>query len=216
MAAPHSILSVESADLPTIAEFLYSSKLKLTINRLLFKDWPNEVAQRQQYAQAVEGAFNDAKTESLKVVDVASGEIVGYLALTQKHPVIPKEPTNDDEKKEQSVPEAFNPDVLNAVRQAMAEITKGVATIDHYEVTYIYVRPSYRRLGIGAQLVQKAFDKARGAGVPLTVAAEPAAYDFFVKLGFKDTKYVDFDLSKWAPPHSGFGVFRLAGMVWSL
>jgi hypothetical protein len=59
------------------------------------------------------------------------------------------------------------------------------------------------------------FDRAKAEGVPLALCSEPAAYDFFVKLGFRDTRHVDIDLSKWAPAYSGFGMFRLAGMIWS-
>lgn len=80
-------------------------------------------------------------------------------------------------------------------------------------MTYIFVNPSSRGQGIGARLVREAVERAKAAGVPLTVSVEPAAYDFFGKLGFKDTRHVDFDLSKWAPSYSGFGVFRLAGMI---
>ncbi|KAH6972181.1 acyl-CoA N-acyltransferase [Ilyonectria sp. MPI-CAGE-AT-0026] len=215
MASPYHILPVESSDLATLAEFVYESKLNLTINRLLYKDWPNEVAQRHQYALAVEGGFKNPETESLKVVD-ASGEIVGYLALTRIHPKSTEKPVDEDKwSQQQSATDVFNQDVLNAVIQGVAEVAEVTQTMDRYEVTYIYVKPSYRRQKIGAQLIQEGFNRAKAAGVPLVVATEPAAYDFFAKLGFKDTKYVDFDLRKWASPYSGFGIFRLAGMIWS-
>ncbi|KAK7724817.1 hypothetical protein SLS57_004088 [Botryosphaeria dothidea] len=125
MASPYSILPVAPSDLPTIAEFLYSSKLKLTINRLLFKDWPNEAAQRRQYTGAVEGALADPNTESLKAVDAASGEIVGYLAVTRKSAT---GPAAEDEK---SVPEAFNPEVYQAVIRAAGELSKEMEGVDH-------------------------------------------------------------------------------------
>jgi len=52
-------------------------------------------------------------------------------------------------------------------------------------------------------------------GIPIVSCSDPAAYDFFIKLGFRDSKQVNIDLSQWAPKYSGFGVFRLAGITWS-
>ena len=82
-------------------------------------------------------------------------------------------------------------------------------------MTYIYVEPLSRKHGIGSQSMQICFDRAKAERVPLFLSSEPEAYDFFVKQGFRDTRHVDFDLSKWAPAYSGFGIFRLAGMIWS-
>jgi hypothetical protein len=62
--------------------------------------------------------------------------------------------------------------------------------------------------------MQVAFDKAREEGLPLVVCSEPAAHDFFQVLGFKETNYAEIDLAKLAPKYSGFGVFRLTGMIW--
>ena len=82
------------------------------------------------------------------------------------------------------------------------------------EVTFICVTPMSQRQGVGRQLMQVAFDKARKEGLPLIVCSEPAAHNFFEVLGFKETKYAEIDLAKLAPKHSGFGVFRLTGMIW--
>lgn len=62
--------------------------------------------------------------------------------------------------------------------------------------------------------MEHVFDKAKAAGVPVMLSTEPQVYDLFIRYGFKHTKHVDFDLAKWAPPYSGFGIFRLAAMVW--
>jgi hypothetical protein len=59
------------------------------------------------------------------------------------------------------------------------------------------------------------FEKAKIENLPLIVCSEPQAYEFFVKKGFGDTKHGDMDLSKWAPPYCGFGIFRLYGMIWN-
>lgn len=61
--------------------------------------------------------------------------------------------------------------------------------------------------------MQKAFEAAETEHVPLVVGSEPASNTFFTKLGFKYIKHCDIDLSKYAPPHSGFGVFRLTKMM---
>lgn len=51
MSAPgYTLRPVQSSDIPVLGDLLYNSKLALTINRLLFKDWPNEAAQRRNYA----------------------------------------------------------------------------------------------------------------------------------------------------------------------
>lgn len=82
------------------------------------------------------------------------------------------------------------------------------------ELVYMCVKPFCQRHGIGSELVQLGFDRAKAEGIPLAVCAEAPAYEFFVKLGFKDTIHCDIDLQKYAPANSGFGVFRLSGMVW--
>lgn len=60
-----------------------------------------------------------------------------------------------------------------------------------------------------------AFKYARSEDLPLFVTSEPEAQGFFDKLGMREIKHVDMDLSKYAPPYTGFGLFRMIGMVWS-
>jgi len=72
----YSILPLLESDLPTLAQFVQESKLGLTINRLLFKDWPNEAAQRENYSKAMESNFADPDAERFKVVDNESGLVV--------------------------------------------------------------------------------------------------------------------------------------------
>jgi N-acetylglutamate synthase-like GNAT family acetyltransferase len=80
-------------------------------------------------------------------------------------------------------------------------------------VTFIFIKPTHRRSGIGSQLVQLAVEKAKDAGIPLHVTTEPDAHEFFLSQGFKDTKSSDIDLAKWASKNSGFGIFSLFGMI---
>lgn len=82
------------------------------------------------------------------------------------------------------------------------------------ELVYMCVEPSRQRQGVGSSLLQLGFDRARAEGIPLAVSVEAPAYGFFDKLRFKETKHVDIDLRKYAPANSGFGVFRLTGMIW--
>jgi N-acetylglutamate synthase-like GNAT family acetyltransferase len=72
-----------------------------------------------------------------------------------------------------------------------------------------------RRHGIGSELVRQCFDRARAENLPLVVCAEPEAHPFFTAIGFQDTEHADIDLSQWASLYSGFGTFRLTGMIWS-
>ena len=81
------------------------------------------------------------------------------------------------------------------------------------ELTHIFVKPLHRNNGIGSQLVRLAVERAGEVEIPLTVCSEPGSHDFFLKRGFTDTKFADIDLTKWAPKYSGFGIFRLSGMV---
>lgn len=62
--------------------------------------------------------------------------------------------------------------------------------------------------------MQIGFDRAKAENIPFALHAEAPAHDFYVKLGFHETKYADIDLAKHAPRNSGFGVFRLTGMIW--
>ncbi|KAI8650933.1 N-acetyltransferase domain-containing protein [Fusarium keratoplasticum] len=209
-----SILPVASSDLPMLAEFVHSSKLCLTINRLLYLDWPNDAAQKPQYRRAVESSFNNDMVQCLKAVDEESNELVGYLVLTPKTPVEARKDTEiGSDAEEQSVPEGMHAGVWSAVTNAAAKIHRETASLDHLELTYIYVKPSHRQKGIGSLLLQEAFRRAHADRVPLALCSEPAAYSFYKNRGFQDTKHVDIDLRLWAPPYTGFGIFRLSGMI---
>ena len=82
------------------------------------------------------------------------------------------------------------------------------------EITYIAVEQAHRRTGLGSKLMQVAFDRARAQGLPLFITSEPQVHGFCDKLGFKVVKHADMDLAQLAPPFTGFGMFRLYGMIW--
>jgi hypothetical protein len=126
----YSIQRATLSDLPVLADLLYTSKLPLTINRLLWHDWPNEGAQRAQYSRAAEGGLNDLATETFKVIDDGSGETVGHLYLTRHKSAESKDDTKGDDKnyadgrdKEKQKPSrGLNQEVAAAVGGATAEI----------------------------------------------------------------------------------------------
>ncbi|KAL3490071.1 hypothetical protein BJX62DRAFT_207940 [Aspergillus germanicus] len=213
-ATPSYILTpFTPSHIPQTSELLFTSKLALTINRLLFKNWPNEAVQRRNYT-AVLDSLPRSGVEALSVLDEDSGEVLAHLSLTRKRAV---EKGNKEEEKaveEQEVPDFFDPEVLSAVHAAVAELSCGLEGVGHLEITYIIVSPTHRGRGIGKVLMKYVLDKAKSLNIPVALSSEPQVYSFFKKWGFQDTKHVDFDLVRWAPPHSGFGVFRLAGMIW--
>jgi ribosomal protein S18 acetylase RimI-like enzyme len=230
-----SILPVSKADLPILSDFLHTSKISLTINRLLVKDWPNEEVQRKHYADVITGSLQDASNELLKSVDTSTGQIAGFVVLTRKHPV---PSTASSEKgggnvERTNVPNWMNPVLFEAVMSGSDYVTQPTDDMERFgnhassghfyyfgfadirpDLTYIFVAPSRRRQGIGSSMVKHCMDRARDANIPLTTVSEPGAYEFHRRAGFMDTRHVDFDLSQWAPPYSGFGVFRLAGLIW--
>ncbi|CVK93481.1 uncharacterized protein FMAN_02867 [Fusarium mangiferae] len=115
----------------------------------------------------------------------------------------------------------MNRDVFCAVAQAVNIINQETDKLDRLanwlmpELTFIYVKPSHRKQGIGALLMREAFSRTEAEGVVLYLCSEPAAHDFYRKRGFQDIIHADIDLSKWAPPYSGFGLFRWTGMTWT-
>ncbi|OJJ96420.1 hypothetical protein ASPACDRAFT_63354 [Aspergillus aculeatus ATCC 16872] len=215
-----TISRIESSDLPFLAEFIHSAKLSLSINRLLYQPWPNETVQRKQYTGAVEGAFADASMECFKATTEGDlNAIIGYMVLakktaTKQDPLAPVPAKSVPPDNLPSAPEGMNPGVLAEVSAANVEVGRATENIDRYELIYMCVEPSYQRQGVGSRLLQLGFDRARAESLPLAVTAEAPAYGFFETLGFRETKHVDIDLRKYASANSGFGIFRLTGMMW--
>ncbi|PKX98509.1 GNAT family N-acetyltransferase [Aspergillus novofumigatus IBT 16806] len=199
----YAISPVESSDLLFLAKFIHSAKLSLSINRLLYQPWPNETIQKRQYTGAVEGAFADSSMECFKATDGESNAIIGYIvfarkAATKEDPMAPVKAGSPDDGP--NAPEGMNPGVLAEVTAANMDISKATEHIDRYELVYMCVEPSYQRQGVGSSLLQLGFDRARAEGLPLVATAEAPAYGFFDTLGFKETRHVDIDLRKYAPP----------------
>lgn len=142
----HSIHPITSADVPALANHLLASKLQLAINRFLFKDWPNDSAQRAIYSNAVEGGFKDPESTTLKVVDDTSGEIVGHLVLTRRKAEKAETETplagDAGEKQNQNVPAGFNPEVLATVGEMIKEVDKEVKDIEHIRSFHLFTYSS--------------------------------------------------------------------------
>lgn len=235
MTAPnYSILPVVEADLPFLAKFIHASKLRLSINRLLYEDWPNETVQMRMYTEAVVSGFNDPSTECFKAVDTESNEIVGYFVLARKRPAQKLPEYELGANPYHGTPEGLNPSLFAEVMTASAKIAKATEDTDFFgkssesnclrgfynilifktDLVYICVEPRFQKHGIGAKLIQLGFDRAKVENIPFVLCAEAPAHGFYIKLGFEETEHADIDLAKHAPAYSGFGVFRLTGMIW--
>ncbi|KAJ6157668.1 hypothetical protein N7470_005260 [Penicillium chermesinum] len=210
----YTLVPVESEDLPVLAQFLHSSKQALSINRLIFLDWPNDKIQMRMYSGAVKGGFEDPSIKNFKAVDNDTKEIIGYIAFAKKA-VATKEEIEAQNKNfaEQKTPEGINPPLYAEVNNAILQISKDFHKIEHVELVYMCVRIELQRRGIGSSLVKLATDQAKEENIPFTAFAEAPALGFFEKLGMQETRHVDIDLRKYAAPNCGFGPFRLTGMI---
>lgn len=128
MATPVSILAATTADLSVLGDFLYSSKLALTINRVLVKDWPNEAKQNKNYSASIASSLMDPNMECLKAVDVQSGNIVGFVVLGRKKQSSGKDGSASD----RIAPEWVNSDLFDEVMQASAYLDRQSETFDHF------------------------------------------------------------------------------------
>lgn len=238
--ANHSVIPISKDDIPAIGAFLQASKLQLTINRLLVKDWPNPPLQKAHYTRAIENAVSNPQITSLKVINNTTGEAVAHLFYQKKSSARggKDEPAqgNKKEQMEMVVPAGFTPAVYWAVMEATNKLEPKLDTdeyigkaptseaiinssINNYhdflptELTHLYVEPSSRGQGIGSWLLQIVQEAAAAANMPLSLCSEPNYHGFFVKRGFKDQEHADIDLMQWAAPYTGYGVFRLTRMV---
>lgn len=133
MAAPkYSIASVSEPDLPFLANFIHAAKLSLSINRLIFKDWPNEALQKQVYSNAVQDGYSNPLMKCFKAVDVDSNEIVGYFVLARKRPVKKSLTDSGSEGVQQAIPDGFNLGLFRELTNATIQIAKQTDAIDRF------------------------------------------------------------------------------------
>lgn len=129
----YKIEPVVATDLPTLGQLIHSAKLGLSINRLIFLDWPNEKVQSSLYSQAVQSGHENPSTECFKAVDNITQEIIGYIVLAR---ISPQESEDDSDKEKgaqtQITPEGVNPPLLAEVNGAVSEIVKSVRDQDRF------------------------------------------------------------------------------------
>lgn len=220
---------VEEKDLDELTTLLHANKLDLSINRLIIKDWPNDEAQRKLYRGALEGALHSTDIEDWKAVDNETGAIAGYVAYTVQRPKT--EDTMPSRGPEDAVPEGVVPEVFKAITQATNVITRATPNVERIgivyllrspnlktsvltttELVYIGVQRTYRNRGIGSQLLGKCLAAGKELQLPVILHAEPVARAFFEHHKFQEFAHGEVDLGRFAPPFSGFGLFRLTGM----
>ena len=142
MSTQFSISTPEEKDVNVLGDLLLRSKLALSINRLLWTDWPNETAQRKQYTSAIAGALKDPNMQDLKAVDDQTGHIVGYICFTKKKGNAQSEVKNDvqPQAKDDGVasaasrqpPAGMSAEVLAGVGKACQEVVSGFDFPDNY------------------------------------------------------------------------------------
>lgn len=115
----YSVLPLLLEDVPTLAEFVQESKLCLTVNRLLFKNWPAYDVQKEHYGKGVCPNFDDPLVTRFKVIHNDSKEVVGHLVVTRVKPV---EAKPDDASSSASAPDYFDAGVLAEVKRMVSEL----------------------------------------------------------------------------------------------
>lgn len=90
----YTLRPAQKADIPALSNLLYTSKLALTINRLLFKTGQTRLSSAKTTPPLSRpSALGPSTTESLTVVHDKSDQIVAHLALTRRKP----EPEHEQE-----------------------------------------------------------------------------------------------------------------------
>lgn len=202
------------SDLPTAAQFMYTSQLQQATNRFVFLDWPNEPAQLALYEAIMRMYFQDPdKNTMYKVTDTKTGEMIASLILTRNVTPAHQQENQHQEPAIQLPTTGMNPAVRPTTRKAMMEVQEYMKGVDHIAISTIFVKPEYRNKNIGAMLVREGMKQAAAVGLPLFLCSVPSAVGFYRKLGFKDTSHADIDLAQWGPERAGFGVYRLQGML---
>lgn len=211
MSVQFSLLPTKKEDITVLGDLLFHSKLSLSINRLLWKAWPNETVQREQYAATIAGAHNDPNMLDFKTVDEKTGQIIGYICFARNKGT--NQPSSGDQihsptdtegsptaTPTKDIPTGVDPEVLAGAVKACDEVEKGMNLAESYgkqmktketcrttplnstELIYIVVDQQHRGRGLGSQLLKRAFAEAKAANIPLYVCSEPAAQDFYEKI----------------------------------
>lgn len=127
MSSVIKIERVQENNLDELTSLLHGTKLALSINKLIIKDWPNDRVQQRLYRGAVEGALHTELIEDWNAIDQESGDIVGYIA----HTIQESKDKGDSapESIKEQVPEGIVPEVHEAVTQATNVITQATPNV---------------------------------------------------------------------------------------
>ncbi|EPE35809.1 Acyl-CoA N-acyltransferases (Nat) [Glarea lozoyensis ATCC 20868] len=204
----YTILPLTPPDLDTMTHLVWLSKQSLTVNRLLYQNWPNEAAQRAQCRKAVENSMQCKDVQSWKVVHKESGEMVGHVAMKFYGDAGQKDVGGGGE-----VPDGMHPGVYEMVVDSMTDLWEDWGGVRHLQLTHIFILREHRAHGLGKELVRLCVEAAKDRGLALTVGSEPQVHGFFGKMEFKDFKHSEWDLERWADEFCGFGKFRVWGMA---
>jgi hypothetical protein len=119
MSQNSTIRPASPADFDFLSDWLFKAKLGLTVNRLLYKNWPNETSQRQQYRGAIEGGAKDPLMSYHIALD-AENEPIGFIALTKKG--FQEQPV--EKSGSEKAPDFMNEDVYAEVIRATSAVAK--------------------------------------------------------------------------------------------
>ena len=124
-------------DLPTLAQFLFTSQLSQPTNQFLFSNWPNEAAQIALYIAGMEKSFADPLVEMYKATDTTSGEIVATLILTRSKPpaapvAAPIAETAAVSNAGTTPPTGVIPAFHAVLKRMLADVQKRMDGVDHF------------------------------------------------------------------------------------
>ena len=132
-----TISPVQPTDLEDCVELTHASKLSLSINRLLWNDWPATSAQKFVCRRAIEASIGTGNNPRvLKAVDPKTGKLVGSLTLSRRGKNTTREENaeeggKENEKEEVDWPKELNMGVLEMVNWAVGVCAEPTKELDH-------------------------------------------------------------------------------------
>lgn len=128
-----TIAFATDADVPALVHLIYLEKISLPINRCMWNNWPNEIAQKARVEAAVRGSLDGTKHKSYKIVDTEKDRVVGLLVLTRRSQRVVNDSTQESEGDvaKAEVPPELRADVLKMVVASIGSIDEGSSNADH-------------------------------------------------------------------------------------
>ncbi|KAG9237898.1 acyl-CoA N-acyltransferase [Amylocarpus encephaloides] len=214
-------LSHDPQDIPVLGELNRLAYTPELASRFAFRNWPDVDNARQFYRARVTERMAHPASKVFKAVDIATGEILGFVALTLEEAEdghegfgdVVKAMENPTMKAVQMLPEFLNQEFIltsGAMIKGLQDRMKGGR---HYYISTLVVSPQYQRKGIGAQLMRKCLEEANKEGLPTWLISFPGSHELYLKLGFVDVEHSDVDLNEWDGGRCrGYGIYRSYAM----